>query len=362
MKEMLIKIVRGEKGQALPIALAMLALGSLVITPLLNLTETSLRSGISEEDRMYEHYAANAGISDGLLNILTDDPQLPAAGDNWSYGINSTNSRSVNVVIMKMESGDWKITSTATSSNGDNTEINCYAAMAGLIPNALSATKVTIDTGVTINGNVQWESPPFKNNGTINGEIINKAINWPDRDDIPPFYLEQLQGAPTHEGHLNLTLGPETMGDPYALGPLYINGNLNIYADPNGAVRLYGNLYVEGQVFIAPNITTYMNNFTIFTNSSFTVNQASAAMRGYGCIVAKQGITFYSSVSPGNYLILWSLEAATNVSTASQINGAVYAGGNAWIGNGTINWAEPPPGLMVPPFRLKIVGWESNQY
>jgi len=91
MKNTLNKLLWNEKGQALPIALAMLAIGSLVITPLLNLTETALRSGISEEGRMYEHYAANAGTSDGLLKIVTDNPNIPPVGENWSYSIADTN-------------------------------------------------------------------------------------------------------------------------------------------------------------------------------------------------------------------------------------------------------------------------------
>ena len=66
IKETLRKLLREQSGQALPIALAMLAIGSLIVVPLLNLTEATLTSGRNDETRMYEHYAANAGVMDGV--------------------------------------------------------------------------------------------------------------------------------------------------------------------------------------------------------------------------------------------------------------------------------------------------------
>jgi len=339
----------------------MLAIGSLVVVPLLNLTETALRSGIREESRMYEHYAANAGIMDGIREIITDDPQLPAVGDNWTYSIPDTNNRSVNVIISTISQSNWKISSTATSGSGDCTELNCYAKLMSIPPNAITAGKVTIDQNAIINGNVQWENIPFKNKGTINGEIINKAASWLAIEDVSAFYLERVQDAPTHEGHLDLNLGPETLTDPYSLGPIYINGNLNIYSNPEGAVKLDGDVYVEGQVYIAPNITTYMNDFTIFTNSSFTINQNSAVVSDHGCIVAKLGITLYPSFDPNSYIVIWSVQGSTNLWTPSELNGVVLTYTAVWVGGGTtITWSEPPPGLSLPPFGLKIIGWESK--
>ena len=361
IKETLCKLLREQNGQALPIALAMLAIGSLVVTPLLNLTETTLRSGIRDESKMHEHYAANAGIMDGIREVVADNPSLPAVGDNWTYSIPDTNNRNVNVTISTISQSNWKITSTATSGSGHSTELNCYAKLASIPPNALSAGKVTIDNGAIINGNVQWENNPFKNNGTINGEIINKALRWPEVADVEAFYLEQVEGAPFYEGNLDLNLGPETLPDPYSLGPIYINGNLNIYSNPQGAVRLDGNVYAEGSVFLDPNTTIYMNNFAIYTEGSFIMNQPSAVVSDYGCIVAKQGITLYPSFDPGSYIVAWSVQGATDLSTPSELNGAALAYTSLWVGSDTtITWSEPPPGLSLPPFGLKIVGWEST--
>ena len=126
MRTILRRLLREQRGQVLPIALAMLATGSLVVVPILNLTETALRAGIRDESRMYEHYATNAGVMDAIREIITDNPQLPAVGANWTYSIPDTNNRSVDIIISTIDSNNWKITSTATSGNGGSTELECY--------------------------------------------------------------------------------------------------------------------------------------------------------------------------------------------------------------------------------------------
>jgi len=366
MRKTLCKLLRGQEGQALPIALAMLAVGSLVVVPLLNLTETALRAGIRDESRMCEHYAANAGVMDGIWEIITDNPNIPPHGENWShnYSIPDTNNRIVDVTISTIDQTNWKITSTATSGSGASTELNCYVEERPSLPNAITSDQVEIQSSVIINGNVQWESNPFKNNGTINGQIINEAYMWPAIADVSAFYLEQVEGAPTHEGNLDLNLGPETLADPYSLGPIYINGNLTINSNSDGAVRLDGNIYVEGNVYLGPDTTIYMNNFTIFSNGSFTANTWSELVSEYGCIVAEQTITLYTNFEPNSYIVAFSVGGLTNVLTMGEINGVVYGHEDVWVGSGTtLNWSEPPPGLPLPPLPgkvFRIVGWEST--
>ena len=367
MKKHLLRILKEQTGQALPLALAMLALGSLVIHPLMNLTMDSLKTGKTEENRLYEHYAANAGISDGLWQLVAESPQLPAVGDNWSYSIPDTNNRTVSVTITCTDNDTWRIDSTAGSSDGHSTELNCYLEKVSILPNAISADQVEIQSSVIINGNVQWVSKPFKNNGIINGEIINEAIIWPAIEDVSAFYLEQVQGAPTHEGDLDLNLGPETLADPYSLGPIYINGNLNINSNSEGAVRLDGNVYAEGAVYLGPDTTIYMNNFTIFTNGSFTVNTWSELVSEYGCIVAKEYITLYTNFEPNSYIVAWSVQGAINIVTMGEFNGAALGYDYVWVGSGTtFNWSVPPSGLALPPIgsgesALRMVGLESYE-
>lgn len=60
------QIMGSEKGQALPIVLSLLALGSLTIVPSLNYATTSLNSGQDIEKGIEGIYAADAGVLDTL--------------------------------------------------------------------------------------------------------------------------------------------------------------------------------------------------------------------------------------------------------------------------------------------------------
>jgi len=367
MLRVLSRMLREEKGQALPIALAMLALGSLIVTPLLNLTETSLRSGINEEDRMYEHYAANAGISDGLRNIVTDAPQLPAAGDNWSYSINSTNDRTVDVIIGTIDDSNWKVTSTATSDNGRSTELNCWVEEKSCLPNAITTTSITINNAAVVNGNVQWDSElgTWTNRGTINGQIIDKAVAWPTTEEVEGFYLEQVEGAPTHEGDLTLVLGPETLTNPYSLGPIYINGSLGISIGP-AAVRLDGTVYVNGSVSINRDVNLYMNNNTIFSEGNFAISP-NANIYESGCIVCIPILSFDANTDPDSRVLFSSVAGEANIGYAGKtIYGAAYSPDRVSVArDSTLTYMECPPEVSIPPLpgrSFKIVRWESRRY
>ncbi|MFC2032976.1 hypothetical protein ACFLUB_00400 [Chloroflexota bacterium] len=367
MRKTLYKLLRGEEGLALPLALAMLAVGSLVVTPLLNLTETALRSTIREERQMYEHYAANAGVMDGIREIITDNPQLPAVGDNWTYGIPDTNNKDVDVIISTLDQENWKINSTATSNDGHSTELDCWVEKKNYLPNAINTRSVSIENGAVVNGNVRWDSDYlFGNKGTINGEIIDQPIEWPTIEEVSAFYLDQVDGAPTHEGNLILDLGPETMGNPYSLGPIHINGDLIIEWCTEGAVRLDGTVYVEGGVNIEQNVNVYMNNNTLFCPGALWIDDSSPVY-DYGCMVTGDTISFTPDNDPDACIILWSVEEVIEVgSSGVEIYGSTYATSDVIVKRDSIlTYVEPPTDLLLPPPPLpgpsfRIVGWESN--
>jgi hypothetical protein len=69
IKKLLRKLIRTEKGQALPMVLIMMAVGGLIIVPLLSYTSSGLKVGKAYEKMADEYYAADAGIEDGLWQI-----------------------------------------------------------------------------------------------------------------------------------------------------------------------------------------------------------------------------------------------------------------------------------------------------
>lgn len=67
---MKIALNRDQKGQALILVLILLLLGALIITPFLSFMSTGLTAGRVQEERMYQFYAADAGIEEAIYNII----------------------------------------------------------------------------------------------------------------------------------------------------------------------------------------------------------------------------------------------------------------------------------------------------
>lgn len=74
MKKRLIRAIKGESGQALPIVLVLLLLGGLLIAPSLSYASTSLNVGQIVEKNVKGLYAADAGIEDTLWKLKNAPP------------------------------------------------------------------------------------------------------------------------------------------------------------------------------------------------------------------------------------------------------------------------------------------------
>jgi len=94
MKRRLIKTIKSESGQALPIVLILLVLGGLLIAPCLSYASTNLNSGRVVEKNIYGLYAADAGIEDALWRLKNDPP----AAYPYSYQLPDVNGLSVTVL------------------------------------------------------------------------------------------------------------------------------------------------------------------------------------------------------------------------------------------------------------------------
>jgi len=93
------KAIKGEAGLVLPLVLAMMALGSLVMVPLLNHAATTVNTGKLFEEKTKGIYAAGAGVEDALWKIKNDTPaSLP-----YSYQLVDINGMTVDVVIDEIE-------------------------------------------------------------------------------------------------------------------------------------------------------------------------------------------------------------------------------------------------------------------
>ena len=74
------QVIKSERGQALPIVLALLVLGGLTIVPVLNHAATSLNAGRTIEKSVNGLYAAEAGVEDTIWRLksaISPSQQLP---------------------------------------------------------------------------------------------------------------------------------------------------------------------------------------------------------------------------------------------------------------------------------------------
>ncbi|GAH60417.1 unnamed protein product, partial [marine sediment metagenome] len=78
--------MKQQRGQAIILVLILLAVGSLVIVPVLDYTTTALRAQRISEDTMAEQCVVDSSLEDALLKLLENlnDP----AADYWLYGAN----------------------------------------------------------------------------------------------------------------------------------------------------------------------------------------------------------------------------------------------------------------------------------
>lgn len=135
MKGIMNRLVSDERGAALVLAVILLLVGGLIVTPLLAHMGSGIVAGEIYENRTGELYAADAGIEDGIWKIQHPDeaglPDIPCGDAPWdkplSYGIPGLiNENSVHVSIEYLSGGIYRIVSTA-SDEDSHTTIESYA-------------------------------------------------------------------------------------------------------------------------------------------------------------------------------------------------------------------------------------------
>jgi hypothetical protein len=103
MKKMLNKLKMEEKGQAFILALILLAVGGLIIIPLLGFMGTGLMAARLIENKVDGTYAADAGVEDALWKIVNGGFDSLNLGDDSTYLLtNMVNGENVSVTVTKM--------------------------------------------------------------------------------------------------------------------------------------------------------------------------------------------------------------------------------------------------------------------
>lgn len=284
---------KGQSGQALVMALILLALGSLVITPLLMQGTANLKYHDMIQQETLRAYSADSGIEYALCEVY-EDPE--GYQPTHSYVINNT---TVDVTIEYVPSiPAYRLTSTATSANNRSTTIETYVIIEiGLFGNAFACNgnllvfQTTLSSpdnpgefDIYVAGDVS-----LTNKALVDGDVVSTGVVTIDStSDVSGDIIEEAEllefPAIDAQPHRDAALAGDTFNGTYTaggpLGPLYINGDLDI----KGAA----DTVLEGTVYVTGNVT--MDHQSI---------------KGWGDLVAEGGIIMITyAFNPDNLLSL----------------------------------------------------------
>ncbi len=306
-----------ESGQALILALIVLALGALLVTPALNLAYTSVKYHGQATEKTLEVYSADSGVQYALAKLRNDPEGYKETPLEWSGTLNGT---TVNVTLEHVSGIVHKITSTATSDSGRSTTIVCYTSTtSGLLENVVVSNgdmqmqesliyAVAGDADLFVNGDLQLQESEIYGSVTYTGDldmdgasvVTGNLTQGGVPEEMPPIDTEYWESAAQSGGTNNGDLQIKNKTD-WPLGPLYITGDLTIQ---NSSVILGGTVYVEGQI--------QMQDDSTVTGSSVMV--------GVGLIQLQS-----ASYDTENIPIIMSANNTIQVQAGSQIAGVLYA-------------------------------------
>jgi len=295
MKEAVRKIVRDEKGGAMELVLILLTVGGLILAPLLGLMSTGLMAGQVYETKTDELYAADAGVEDAVWKIdnQVDEVKYLYCGEgnhSWSYPepgdpAFEVNGKSVDVTITWVDNMTYRVESIATGNiSGTNvtayiTGVSKWGDYSGLMDHIL-----TSPGEIDVSQKVILEYPDGAE------PCANYTDPWPEPWEFEEFYGEQVEDGTRYYSDTVIDIA----GVNTTLGPLYVNGELDIVNSSNtpATLTLNGTIYATGKTEIGAtgkDMTLDLVGQTIFISSNVTGNQYALTMGGK-CIVKGPGV------------------------------------------------------------------------
>ena len=342
-----------KKGYVLVLALVIMVIGALMIGALLSYLDTSLTLANRGEETAVTYYAADAGVEEALWNMLHNgNYSLPADGEvNLPLEL-TINGKTVEAIVanpLVMDEDIYKITSTATGNDGGSTTLESYVLaislnLSGFGDYAITSNgSVDIKPGTIINGDVIY-ADGIDGEENITGNVTQDGDGiawWPPAQDYIDHYLAEVdESAPYPDALINAKYTS-------TIGPLYRQGDLDIYSSENGAtLTLNGTIYVTGNLNIgktAQNFILDLNGQTIFVEGTLDIG-GKTAIQGSGSIIAIGDVFFSPDISSGedNYLFTMSVEGTTTLNPGSTYYGSIAGNADIDLQPGiTITWINP---------------------
>ena len=397
MKTVVRRAIKDEKGAALALALVLLVVGGLVLTPLLGLMSTGLLAGQVYERHAHRLYAADAAVEDAIWKIKYDPP------DSYPYPYPEpliVDGKSVAVTIFSLDDPAtcenelrYRILSTVMADDGggtaaivNSTTIDAhlsvsYMDVSNLLDNAIvSDTHIGIKNGVSVTGNVTSGGTVDNKSEGVNGTITEYAeLDWPSAGDLSAWYLEDVKNETAYDSDtIDLAGFDEDLEPVYRAGELTIKNS----GGNNAALKLTGTLYITGDTLIGQTEKDFildLNGHTIFVESSSAdalIVGGKCTIVGSGCIIAVGDVYFAPKGNVGSetdFVLVMSVEGTTTIQPSGTFYGCIA--GNVCVDvksghNATITHTPPegkdlnfPMGVgdgdKLPPVTgLRIESWE----
>lgn len=381
------RLVRDETGRAMMLALILLVVGGLILTPLLGLITTGLLAGQGYEKKTYELYAADAGVEDAMWKIqegVEELPGPPCGGEPpnyWSYNMtddaNKINSKDVEVTITYVSNMTYRVDSIA-SGNGSGIQIEAYITGESVCADYSGIA----DHIITSQGEAEWKKKVtlVYPEGAEPAEYYDGA--WPDEpeelDQFAQFYWLDVEDATHYDSDTTIDLN----GVDQDLGPLYINGTLTIQnsIDTPATLTLTGTIYATGDTLIGQTnheFTLDLNAQTIFVESDSAdavIVGGKCTVGGPGAIIAVGDVYFAPKGdvgSNGEPVFILSILGTTLLQPSGDYYGAIAGSVEVDIKQGTSPTVTYPevgfgegdinfPGFTQGKLIYHIATWEIN--
>lgn len=189
MKNILTRLKMEEKGQAFILALILLAVGGLIIVPLLGFMGTGLMAARLIEQKVDETYAADAGIEDAIWKILNNDASLPnTLGASSIYTIADINGKDVEVNIKLEEDIENFLEGLLGDDAGPHDEWTTISQNVGAGTYTITVTYSGAAQNKRINGAGAWLEGDYT---YVVGSVVGMTDDYPIFD----FRTESYKGG-----------------------------------------------------------------------------------------------------------------------------------------------------------------------
>lgn len=343
-----------QKGQALLIALVMLALGGLMIGPLMGLVTSGVKVGEVVENNVRKYYAADSGIEDALwklqswykINKLSPGTPLPP-----DYSV-TVNGEAINVQIGRPDPVNFPHTFVVVSTGTGiqiTASLNVQEISLASIMNSVATTPGSIEGNKKVIFDPDWGEDHGPNDSYSQSEwdIQTEALRayyaqfvQSDPSSINPFPNSTIDVAnyQTRTGQVNHTGGyaagtTSIVVDGIALGGIIGAGSVVTFNGVAGDFQVTTNTTISGgsaTITIKPGLPVPVSDDTVIT------------FGGIGGIYRNGALTIVNTGGAGLVLDLkgsFYITGDTNIGGTNQNFYLDLNGNVVYVDSATATWA-----------------------